>query len=407
MARNKQHRATWSRAAAGLVAACLAAPAMAQDTSVRSVAAERLNPGEAVLTDTYFGTVRARDITSLSYGVRGCVVDVSQAAKDTRTVTEGQVLVKLDDERSLLDLRTAEARALELSAAVEERQLAIEAAVADNRRRAEELAFVTKEFERNSTMLGRGLINESTMETIERRYMEARFAAERAGEAIANAEAAKRRAEIALEIGRLEQQSAKVNHTEYELAAPFNGVLVGFEANVGDCVQEGEQAARIYVSDQKSVDVFFLISRLSSPHASGLSTGADVMVTRVNGETCGGTITRLDTEADSETQFVEATVDVDESCAPRLFLNEAVEIEAVQGAVEHAFSVPNSAILGENTIFLVDEDQMRLQEVMVDVVMRGDRDTILRIPGAAGRLIVTSSLPSMADGQAVALREPG
>ena len=96
-----------------------------------------------------------------------------------------------------------------------------------------------------------------------------------------------------------------------------------------DCVQEGELAARIYEPDQKSVDVFFPISRLTAAEVTGLAIGNKVRITRVNAQECAGTITQLDTEADAETQFVEATVEVEEACAPALFLNEGVEVRAL------------------------------------------------------------------------------
>ncbi len=288
----------------------------------------------AMSAETYFGTVRASDIYSLSYGARGCILEVSEKAKRERLVKSGEMLVKLDDQRSQLAVQTAAARFAELEAAIEERKLAIDSARADERRRKEELELVRGEFERSSIMLGRGLINETAMDAIEGRFMQANFAAERALEAIANAEAAIKRAEIAKNIGSLEMESEQINLDKFSLSAPFDGVLVGFEANVGDCVAEGELAAKIYVPEEKSVDVFFRISRLTAPEASGLAIGGPVKVTRVNGEECKGTITRINTEADPETQFVEATVEVEKSCAPSLFLNESVEIEAVQAVSE-------------------------------------------------------------------------
>jgi len=316
--------------------------AMAAATGAMCLGANAQDQGQsalinaAVVTDTYFGTVRASDIVSLSYVARGCITEVNETAKRSRTVEAGQVLVSMDDQRAALVLRTAEARVTDLSAAIDERLLSLAAARADERRQNEELDFVEQEFQRNSVMQGRGLINETTMEAIERRFMDARFAAERAGEAIANAEAAVKRAELALEIGKLDMQSAELDMADYALIAPFAGVLVGFDASLGACVQEGQLAASIYKPQEKSVDVFFPISRLSAPGASGLAIGAAVKITRVNDESCAGTITRLDTEADPETQFVEATVDVDEACAPSLFINEAVEIEATQAKAEDA-----------------------------------------------------------------------
>ncbi|MDJ0824581.1 MAG: HlyD family efflux transporter periplasmic adaptor subunit [Rhodobacter sp.] len=386
-----------------LTATLLFGPAAGQEQAL-AVDTQRLGQTSDDATDTYFGTVRASTISGLSYAARGCIVEISEPAKRQRVAEAGQVLVKLDDQRPQLALRTAEARLLDLAATVEERQLALAAARADDRRRKQELDFVAEEFERNSIMLGRGLINETTMDTVERRFMDARFASERAKEAIANAEAAVKRAEIALEIGKLDKQTAELNLADVELIAPFDGTLVGFEANVGDCVQEGELAAQIYVPDAKAVDVFFLISRLSERRPDAVSIGASVTVTRVNGEICGGTITRIDTEADLENQFVEATVDVDAACAPALFLNEAVEVETVNGAAAGSYMIPTSAILGENAVFLVDEDAGRLIAAKAEVVERGAEMATVRIANAKGRLIVTSADATMRGGLPVNIR---
>ena len=280
---------------------------------------------------TFFGTVRADGMAGLSYGARGCIAEVSEPARRSGRAEEGQVLVRLDDQRTQLALRTAEARVAEFEAQIAERDLAIGSAEADDRRRAQELALATAEFQRNSTMLGRGLINETAMEAVERRFMEAQFAAERAKEAIATAQSARKRAEIALEIGRLEQETARVAQEDLVVTAPFDGVLVDFSPNLGDCVQEGERAAQIYAPERKAVDVYFLVSQLADAERSGLTTGAMVQIARVNGALCPGTISRIDTQADLENQLVQAVVDLDPGCAPALFLNEAVEVRTGPG----------------------------------------------------------------------------
>lgn len=363
----------------------------------------RLQAEKTMSTDTFFGTVQASDISGLSYEARGCVVEVSEEAKRARVASEGQVLVRLDDKRSSLALRTAEARLSELEAQVAERELAIQSALADDKRRQQELELTTAEYERNSTMFGRGLINETTMEGVERRFMEAQFAADRAQEAIATARAAKRRAEIALEIGQLDVQTAQLSHEMLVLSAPFDGVLVGFETNVGDCVQEGERAAQIYAPSEKSVEVYIQISRLSATGPSGITVGSKVQISRVNGQVCAGTFTRFDTEADLENQFVKATIEVDEACAPGLFLNEAVEVEAMLAAGEDTYEIPADALTTDDSVYLVDEETMQLQQVAVEIMQIGPREAIVRIPGASGRLMVTRAGIDMSEGQSVSL----
>lgn len=388
----------------GVFAASLMLPmaGLAQDTPM-TVDTVRLQSQGMVTTDTFFGTVQATAMVGLSYEARGCVVEVSEQATRERVATAGQVLVRLDGKRSLLALRTAESRLAELGAQIEERELDILSAAADDKRRQQELDLTTAEYERNSTMLGRGLINETTMEGVERRFMEARFAADRAQEAIATARAAKRRAEIALEIGELDLQTAQLSHDMLVLTAPIDGALVGFETNVGDCVQEGERAAQIYAPSQKSVDVFILIRRLSASGPNGIAEGSEVRITRVNDQTCGGTIIRFDTEADLENQFVKATIEVDESCAPGLFLNEAVEVEAMIDAGDDTFEIPTAALTTGDTVYLVNEDGLVLEEVAAEILQTGMRQTIARIPAAAGRLLVRDARTGLAAGQTVSL----
>ncbi|KHQ53362.1 efflux RND transporter periplasmic adaptor subunit [Mameliella alba] len=400
-----QFKRSWRAfAGAGALALMMPVAGFAQDATPIQVDTMRLTSEQPVATDTFFGTVQASDMLGLSYEAGGCVVEVSDKAKRARVATAGQVLVRLDDKRSMLALRTAESRVAELAATIEERELDIQSAIADDKRRQQELDLTTAEYERNSTMLGRGLINETTMEGVERRFMEAQFAADRAQEAIATARAAKRRAEIAHEIGQLDLQTAQLNHEQLVLTAPIDGVLVGFETNVGDCVSAGERAAQIYAPSEKSVDVFILISRLSESGPTGISDGSGVRITRVNGQVCAGTITRFDTEADLENQFVKATIEVDETCAPDLFLNEAVEVEAMLDASDDTFEIPTGALTNGDTVFLVDEEGATLQEVAVEILRTGPRETIARIPGAAGRLIVSDALAGLGEGQAVALR---
>lgn len=294
-----------------------------------------LAPGLLAAQETSFdpfvfaGTVVARELTGLSYETGGCIVAVSGPARRSGTADPGQVLVELDPQAAELSLQTARARVADLEAAVDEKQLAIDAAEANVDRRAQELDFVGKEFARNEQMFRRGLINESTMEGVESRMMNARFAADQARETRASAISAKTRAEIALDIGKLEMQSQEVDFGALKLRAPYGGVLLGFAPNVGDCVTAGASAAQIYAPEKKSVEVFVRVDQLVAQQSSGVTIGAPVRIARLNGDACGGTFTWIGTEADLEHQYVKSSIEVDEACAPALFLNEAVEVETL------------------------------------------------------------------------------
>lgn len=273
------------------------------------------------------GTVFADEITGISYEAGGCIVEVSETARRTGRAQAGEVLVKLDASEADLNLRTAEARVLDLEAAVFERQLVIDAATANVGRRAQELELMSKEYARNEKIFRRGLLNETAMESVESRLMNATFAADQAKESLASAQSSKKRAEIALEIGTLELQSQQVDHEALTLRAPYAGVLLEFDPKVGDCVTAGTSAAQIYAPDKKAVEVFVSVTQLVSKEVTGIEIGAPVSIARINGASCKGAFTWIGTEADLENQYIKSSIEVDEACAPTLYLNEAVEVE--------------------------------------------------------------------------------
>jgi len=273
------------------------------------------------------GTVFADEITGISYEKGGCIVAVAEPVRRSGMAKAGQILVELDASEAALKQKTAEARVLDLEAAVFERQLAIDAAQASVERRVQELELVGKEFARNEKIFRRGLLNETAMEAVESRLMNATFAADQASETQASAVSAKKRAQIALEIGKLDVQSQQVGLDALTLRAPFDGVLLGFDPKVGDCVSAGASAAQIYAPHEKAVEVFVNVTQLVSRAETGIEVGAAVTIARINGETCEGKFTWIGTEADLENQYVKSSIDVNEACAPQLFLNEAVEVE--------------------------------------------------------------------------------
>lgn len=298
----------------GLTFAVLAFPAVAQGT---------FQPIQLA------GTVLAYNMTGLSYGASGCIKGFSQTSTKTGFAAEGEVLVELDDRAAALVVKTAKARVSDLEAAVAERDFAITAATADVARIKEEMDFVGREFDRTQVLFKRGLVNETTLETIERRKLDATFTVERSEETLKRAQSAKARAIIALEIGTLDVQARELDLEDLTIRAPFGGVLLNFKPNIGECVSQGELAAQIYASDEKSVETFVVMDRLLDAESIGVVVGNPVNVMRSNGSACPGVFSLVGTEANLETQNVKITIDLDATCAPKMFLNEAVEIETL------------------------------------------------------------------------------
>ena len=194
----------------------------------------------------------------------------------------------------------------------------------------QEQDFVNREYERTRVLFQRGLVNETTLDTAERRKLDATFVVQRAEEALERAKAAKGRAEIALEIGQLELQARELDLEALTLRAPFDGVLLNFNPNIGDCVAQGGQAAEIYDPTEKSVETFVYVDQLVDAGRVGVVAGNPVQVVRTNGQVCEGVFSLIETEANLESQNVKAKIELAQTCAPDLFLNEAVGIQTLR-----------------------------------------------------------------------------
>ena len=275
------------------------------------------------------GTVFANNETGLSYQTGGCISEVSSQSLTTGKAYEGQVLVELDDRNAILAFKTAEARLLDLEASVEDSDFAIEVAKADVGRVEEEFQFVEREFERTKVLFERGLVNETTFEAAERRKLETTFSVQRAKEALGRSISSKTRSLIALDIGKLELEGRQLDLDDLIVRAPHDGILLEFEPNIGDCVSQSSLAAKLYRPEEKSVETFIFVEQLVNAKEIGVAVGNLVNVIRTNRQICSGIFSLVGTEADLESQNVKAIIDLDPTCAPSMFLNEAVKIETV------------------------------------------------------------------------------
>ena len=275
------------------------------------------------------GTVFANNETGLSYQTGGCISEVSSQSLTTGKAYQGQVLVELDDRNAILAFKTAEARLLDLEASVEDSDFAIEVAKADVGRVEEEFQFVEGEFERTKVLFERGLVNETTFEAAERRKLETTFSVQRAKEALGRSISSKTRSLIALDIGKLELEGRQLDLDDLIVRAPHDGILLEFEPNIGDCVSQSSLAAKLYRPEEKSVETFIFVEQLVNAKEIGVAVGNLVNVIRTNGQICSGIFSLVGTEADLESQNVKAIIDLDPTCAPSMFLNEAVKIETV------------------------------------------------------------------------------
>lgn len=229
---------------------------------------------------------------------------------------------------------------------------------------------------------------------------------------LAEAEAAVRGAEAALERARLDLQRTRI-------AAPFAGRVISAGVEVGQLVMAGQTLARIHPTDVVEVrlpvadrELEFLDVPLHRSARAG--QGPSVELTA---EFAGrrhrwtGTIDRTEGEIDRRTRQVTLVAQVREPFAagedpsrPPLAVGMFVAATIRGRVVPDCCRIPRPALRNDGTVLVVDrESRLRFRPV---TVLRAERDTVLVAAGLAdGEQVCLSNLDVVSDGMTVRIAD--
>lgn len=299
----------------------------------KPVKVEAASSGAAHSTDSFVGTVRARQRTELSFESPGRVTALSVDVGDH--VRAGQVLAQLDDAPARLRLAKAQA---DLQAAV--------AALAERRTSL-----------RQQEMLARdGIVSPAALQSSQASYQSAASQHDAAQAALAAA-----RRDLALT----------------RITAPFDGEIVARRAQPFVDVAAGQPIMQ--VESGRAIEV---VAMLPTALAATLKPGATAHASDGSAR-LALTVERISTRSD-DGALVQAVFRVDEhSSAVRNGATVSVELPR-QGAPEltlPAMALMPGADAGRATVFVVDNGVLRLRGVRI-----GER----MLPG--GRVAIDSGL---------------
>ncbi len=352
-------------------------PVVAQPPLVEVVTAE---PKALTLMVQAEGTVAPRTESQLVPEVSGRVVEVSPSLAAGGFFDEGDVLLRI--ERREYELAITRSRA-----AIEQARLRLAA-------EQQEADVARREWE----LLGRG-------EPSPFLFREPQIAEIQA--ALAAAEA------------NLEQAEYDLERTV--LKAPFAGRVRSKQVDLGQYVQRGAPIATLYAVDVAEVrlpipNAELAYCRLPLAYRDGSETvrGPVVRLTaRFAGQdfTWRGRVVRTEGQIDPQTRMVNAIAQVDDpyargrnSSRPPLAVGMFVQAEIEGIRVRDVVSLPRTALRGDTTVYVVDQDN-RLAFRPVDVLRR-ERDTVLVREGLeAGERVCVSPLEVAVDGMRVKIVE--
>ena len=232
---------------------------------------------------------------------------------------------------------------------------------------------------------------------------------------LAEARAAQASAEAALEQAEFDLERTVVK-------APFDGRVREKNVDVGQYVQRGQTAARLYSVDVAEVRLPIPDEQLayvtlplayrnveSSQNARGPSV---TLSSDFAGETYKwrGRIVRTEGEIDQATRMIHAIAQVDDPYArsggsrrPPLAVGMFVKAE-IYGRSVKAIPIPRTAVRGENTVLVVNgRNEVEFRELEI---FRHERDRVLATSGVEdGERICVSTLEAAVAGMPVRILE--
>lgn len=197
------------------------------------------------------------------------------------------------------------------------------------------------------------------------------------------------------------------------LVAPFAAMVLTRQVDLGQLVAPGTPLATLVGTDQFWVQVSIPVERLAwirIPGVNGVTPGeaSTATVEQRLGEQVvrrTGRVVRLAGDVDPVGRMAKVLVEIDDPLGLRddkpgfpLLLNSYVDVTIAGSQVEGVAEVPRIAMRGDDAVWTLEGDVLKVQPV--EVVWR-KRDTVLVRGVTGGAQVITSPVPGAVDGMKV------
>ncbi|WP_394224000.1 efflux RND transporter periplasmic adaptor subunit [Alteromonas gracilis] len=317
------------------------------------------------------GNVVPRNKTALSAQVSGQVVNLSDVFVAGGTFKKGDVLATLEQDDYRTDLKLAEAELAQAQAALQEE-------------------------------IARGKVAEQEWRSVS---------------SVAPPELGLRKPQLAKEQANVKAAEAKLERAKRNLArtqitAPYNGIVVERNIDLGQFVTMGSVLGTIYSTDTAEVRLPITDSDLMFINIAGQSNeDAPVLLTASVGgvkRTWQGNLVRSEGILDTGSRVVYAIVEVkdpynmESSHNAPLRFGQFVEAEITSRKNEELMVLPRSILRLDDTILTVN-DNREIEIKPVEVARTTAKEVFIRSGIQQGTLVVRSAVPNPYNGMKVRL----
>jgi multidrug efflux system membrane fusion protein len=377
-----------------------AAVEKAWTVETRNVRFETLQPDLRL-----FGEVVAGRKVELRPLVAGRIVEVGNSFREGGVVREGDLLIAIDPFDYRAALAESEAQLNEARARLQEIRADYQGAKALLTHDRTQADIRRRDVERREKLRGSGASSDKALD-------DARLALSQAEQGLADRERTIEtwKAKIAQQeatIARLEVavSRARRNLEETRLLAPFDGFLLDVQAEIGKRLGTGDRVAVLI--DAGRLEVLFHIgnSQFAALNAAGGFRGREVKVYWRGGETdtpLNAVLVREGSEIDAASGGVSVYASLHGSAAENSLRPGAfVRVEMPGPEYRDVVRLPEAALYGEDTVYVVTDD--RLEARKVTVVARLGAEVLLRGGVRDGDAVMVTRLPEVGPGLLVSV----
>lgn len=392
------------------------------------------------------GTVQPTRSAVVVAEVAGRIINRVAKLQEGARFTSGDLLLEIDPADLRLQVERLEAEVAQLSA--EASQLATEKKNTQDLRSiaAREALLAQRELERARTLAAKETLAQEELEKREKSYLQSRTALQNLENQLRLWPDREQLLKARRRVAEASLAEARRNLQRTEVRAPFTGRVERVEAEIGEYVQPGRQLVRMWDDSSLEVrvnlppeDVRWIVPTTTSQEvrrwiAGELDLGENLpewipparLTYSVGGETYrwNGFVRGFEGLVEQQTRTVPATVEVrrtgtDEESGeqppllPGMFVRATIEGRTV----DQVYTIPRSALLLDETVWVAEEGKLRKRNVDVlrtegqrvyvtSGLLSGGADT--PPPLRPGDLLVVSQLATPVEGMPVRIRQaPG
>ena len=392
--RRRKRRWPWVAVAVG-IAAAVGVGVSQRKPEVQASAVMSAWPSAQYAQLTASGYVVAQRRAAVASKATGRLVELR--VREGSNVKAGELIARIDDSDVAAAVRVAEAALRQAEAGIVQAQAA-------ERQAQVEQANADAELQRSLGLQAQGFVSPQALDAVRRRADSARAAVAAAQAGLAAAQAARKQAEAQLGVQRVSRDST-------EIRAPFDGVVLVKNANVGDMITpfsnaSGSQGAVVTIADMGTLEVEADVSEANIGKVK-IDQPVEITLDALPDVRLPGTVARIVPTVDrakatvmTKIRFTKPDPRVLPEMSAKVVLLSQVPAEADRKPVLAVNPKTVAERDGRKLVFRIDGDRV----AAVPVVPGRTLGDALEIGGGVlkvGDRLVLSPAPELADGAKV------